>query len=179
MIMAKKFKLRKVLEKNLYETLNYNQKIYQHILNTIHSTGTVRKFVYTHLELPHFPYYYDQFGNPYPDEIMVNNAPGDKIKYIEYLKYTNKVLLKLVDEIINNNQTPPVIILMSDHGFRWLAGGAGKYEFSNLFSVYLPDKNYSQFNDSITSVNVFRALLNTEFCQQSRMLKDTTIAIGK
>jgi len=108
-----------------------------------------------------------------------NIDPGDRAKYIQYLRYTNTVLLKIVDEIIQSNKTPPVIILMSDHGFRWLPGGDDTYAFSNLFSIYLPDKNYGLFNDSITNVNVFRALLNAKFCQQLPMLKDTCITIGK
>jgi hypothetical protein len=176
--LAKKFKRKEVVKKSILGNLNYNQRIYDRTIKTIHSLNRAPKFVYTHLELPHFPYYYDQNGNLYPYEIIVNIAAGDKKKYIQYLQYTNKVLTKLIDEIIYNNSTPPVVILMSDHGYRWASSGTDSYVFNNLFSVYLPGKNYSLFNDSITNVNVFRTLLNTEFCQQMPMLKDTTITIG-
>jgi hypothetical protein len=176
--LAGMLNLKDVVKKSLLENLGYNEQIFQHTINTAHSPNTVPKFVYTHLELPHYPYYHDRNGNPYPYEKILNDVPGNKKNYVEYLQYTNKVLLKLVDEIIQSNRTPPVVILMSDHGYRCYPTGAEAYVFVNLFSVYLPNKDYRGFNDSITNVNVFRTLLNTEFCQQLPILKDTSITIG-
>lgn len=122
--LAGMLNLRSVVKKSLLETLISNEQSYQHTINTAHTTDTVHKFVYTHLALPHYPYYYDKNGNPYPYEKILKDEPGNKENYIQYLQYTNKVLLKLVNEIIQTNRTPPVIILMSDHGYRCYPTGA-------------------------------------------------------
>ena len=111
--VAKKLHLKSVVENSLFENLKYNHQIFERTVKTINSRDTIPKFIYTHFELPHFPYYYDQNGNLYSN--VENIDPGDRAKYIQYLRYTNTVLLKIVDEIIQSNKTPPVIILMSDH----------------------------------------------------------------
>jgi hypothetical protein len=49
-----------------------------------------------------------------------------------------------------------------------------KYYFMNLCAVHLPSGNYSVFNDSLTGVNMFRALLNTQYGQRLPFLKDST-----
>lgn len=167
-----------MLVNSLYENLKYNQQIYQHAISKLHLPDTASEFVYIHLQLPHYPYYYDKDGNLYPLEKISNDAPGNTKNYIQYVQYTNKQLLKLVDEIFINKKEPPVIILMSDHGYRSFPEGFdNSYVFLNIFSVFLPDKKYSQFNDSLTNVNVFRMLLNSAFCQQLSLLKDTSITV--
>jgi len=166
----------RVLKNKAFKWFRYNQHVYEQSIRAVKDTGPGQKFVYTHLELPHYPYYYDKDGKLYPLEKIFNDVPCNTISYIEYLKYTNRILLQLVDEIMHNNRTPPIIILMSDHGYRCIPDSiSSSYLFLNLFSVNLPDKNYSFFNDSLTNVNVFRSIFNTAFCQQLPMLKDSTI----
>ena len=174
---ARMLNLRGVLIKSLYENLRYNQQIYQHAINNIHAPDTTPEFVYIHLQLPHYPYYYDKEGSLYPLEKISNDAPGNTKNYVEYVQYTNQQLIRLIDETLKYNRLPPIIILMGDHGYRCFPKGADSYIFLTLFSTYLPDKNYSRFNDSLTNVNVFRMLLNSAFCQQLPMLKDTCITV--
>jgi hypothetical protein len=176
--VARKLNLRSVLKNYAFRNLQYNQQIYANTMDIVHSSDKTPKFVYTHLQLPHFPYYYDKKGNKYLYEKLLKSQPGDRKMYTEYVQYTNQLLLKLVCEITHYNSTPPVIILMSDHGYRCFPDGAEAYAFLNLFSVYMPDRNYSHFNDSLTNVNVFPTLLNTLFCQQLPVRKDTTIKIS-
>jgi hypothetical protein len=65
--------------------------------------------------------------------------------------------------------------LMGDHGFRHFTEPVEeKYYFMNLSTVFLPSGNYAAFNDSITGVNLFRAILNTQYGQQLPFLKDST-----
>jgi len=83
---------------------------------------------------------------------LANNAA-----FLSNLKYTNKKLIELIDHLLKRSPRPPVIILLSDHGYRYDFNNRGKYAFSNFFSVYFPDKNYSGFSDSMSAVNFFPA----------------------
>jgi hypothetical protein len=100
----------------------------------------------------------------------------DKARYIGYLKYANNQYLQLVDRILKDSKQPPVIIFISDHGFRQPADSPFKDQsFYNFCSVYLPDKNYQAFYPGISNVNLLRVILNQEFRQQLPLLKDSTI----
>lgn len=82
--------------------------------------------------------------------------------------------MALIDHILKSSATPPVIVLMGDHGFRHFKEPVKfKYYFLNLASVHLPSKKYTGFSDSLTGVNIFRAILNTDFGQQLPYLKDS------
>ncbi len=138
-------------------------------------TGTP-KFVYSHLMIPHFPYYYDSSGRAFPLDTMLN-AERNKNKdlFISYLQYSNRQLLALVDTILVHSAKPPVILLMSDHGFREFDTPVdARYHFMNLNAVFLPGKNYTAFYTGMTSINQFRVLFNTAFEQQIPLLKDST-----
>ena len=98
--------------------------------------------------------------------------------YIEYLQYGNKRLLELIDNILAGSVSPPLIIVLSDHGFRHPEKKADPaYDFINLNAVYFPDGNYSQFYDSISNVNQFRLIFNQYFGQRLPMLKDSTTSL--
>jgi hypothetical protein len=126
--------------------------------------------------MPHYPYYFDKNGMEKPYETLVEGNQLNKQAYIEYLQYANKKLLALVEHILNSSATPPVIILMGDHGFRHFTSPVvAKYHFLNLAAVYLPSKDYAGFSDSLSGVNFFRTILNTSFNQRLPSLKDSTI----
>jgi hypothetical protein len=132
-------------------------------------------FVYTHLNIPHHGYFYDSNGMMTPVVALTDEFTMDKNAYVSYLKYSNRKLLELVDHIKKNAATPPVIILMSDHGFRQLPEGTDhRYYFMNLNAVYLPGGNYGGFYDGMSNVNQFRVILNSQFNQHLPLLKDST-----
>ena len=136
------------------------------------------KFIYTHLLMPHNPYYYDKDGKELKYELLRKIYDSTETRYISYLQYCNKVFLQLIDDIKSNSPEPPIIILMSDHGFK----GYNNYDhvetyFSNFNSIYLPDSNYKSFYKGISNVNQFRVLFNSQFNQQLPLLKDSTIII--
>ena len=136
------------------------------------------KFVYTHLMMPHFPYYFDSSGNALPLWKMSGLAQANAQDYTGYLLYTNKKLLELVDFILAKSANPPVIILLGDHGFRHPEMETDpRYDFMNLNAVLLPSRDYSGFKDSTTNVNQFRMLFNNLFNQQLPLLKDSTINV--
>ena len=79
--------------------------------------------------------------------------------------------------IFQKNETgSPIVLLMSDHGFREFRDEEKvdhKYQFMNLNAVLLPGKDYKNFYKGISAVNQFRAVLNTEFGQELPLLKDS------
>jgi len=173
--LVSRWKSRKNLEILTYANRNNNENIYNLTWKLAEKKTTKPKFVYSHLMMPHYPYYFDKNGNEQPFETLLEDNQTNTTAYIEYLQYANKKLLALVDHILKSSATPPIIVLMGDHGFRHFKQPVeSKYYFLNLASVYLPSKNYSGFSDSLTGVNFFRTILNTSFKQQLPYLKDSS-----
>jgi len=111
-----------------------------------------------------------------PIEQLYEGQEVNKQNYTEYLQYCNQRILELINEIFASAKQPPVVMLLGDHGFRHVEKKEDhKYAFMNLNAIYLPDKNYSKFYDSISNVNQFRVFFNTEFGQQLPLLKDSTV----
>ena len=166
------------LKKKKYENMHYNNELIASTSRISSDRNLQPKFVYTHLEMPHYPYYYNSDGGEYPFEVLDTVTISNKEHYLGYLQYANKVLLNLVDTIMKNSVHPPVIILMSDHGYRRLTPKKDPaLRFSNLFSIYLPNGNYAKVADTMSAVNVFRTVLNNQFCQDLPMLPHRSISI--
>lgn len=175
-LLITKFKSENELKEYAYYHKKGNEKLFGLTLNTAREKTGLPKFVLTHLMMPHYPYYYDRNGNEFPYETLAEGNQQNQQHYIEYLQYSNKKLLELVDQILKNSTSPPVIVLMGDHGFRHFDKQIDpNYYFNNLVSVHLPGNNYSLFSDSLTNVNLLRAVLNTSFEQRLPYLRDTAI----
>jgi hypothetical protein len=164
----------------------YSLSMRDNIQNFIHRTKHVSgettiqpKFIYTHLLMPHAPYFYDSLGKATGlDTMACGTDLGDstlQAYYISYLKYCNKKVLELTDHIIAHSPTPPLIILAGDHGYRDIKDTRKSFEYSNLQAVLLPSRNYKDFYDQLSGVNLFRVILNTQFNQHLPLLKDTII----
>jgi hypothetical protein len=158
-----------------YANQKNNENIYELTWKQAERQSPKPKFVYTHLMMPHYPYYYDSTGNERPYEKLQEGNQGDEKAYIGYVAYANKKLEALIDHILKHSTRPPLIVLMGDHGFRHFKSPvAFKYYFLNLAAIHLPSKNYSGIPDTITGVNLFRTILNREFEQQLPYLKDSS-----
>lgn len=167
-----KKKIEKILRHNMYNNIK-TDSLFRQFLKTKKSKPV---FAYTHLDMPHHSYYKKSNGELIPVEMLTDEFTMDKSAYIEYLKYTNTKLLELIDEIKANSTYPPIIVLMSDHGFRQLEKTVDKkYNFMSLTAVSMPDSNYTGLYNGMSSVNIFRNILNTQFKQQLPLLKDSTI----
>ncbi len=154
-----------------------NQRNEALTIDLLKSVPEKPRFVYTHLMLPHYPYYFNKDGQPYAIE-TVQDHYNDKDRYIQYLQYANLRLLALVDSILAASPSP-VILLMGDHGFRqWDNPPSMHALYNNLNAVLIPGRDYSRFYEGISNVNEFRVLLNTVFGQQLALLKDSTVFIS-
>lgn len=176
--LATDLKLRSVINNYVYGQLRNNEKVYKLTEEIAEKKSNVPKFVYSHLIMPHNPYYFDKVGNPTSIEKLQDYSGANRKDFVEYLQYANKKLLDLIDHIKNKSSQPPVIILMGDHGFRQFNDSTDKkYQFMNLSSIYLPNGSYSSYYDSSSLVNQMRIFLNTQFNQKLTLLKDSTVFI--
>lgn len=176
--LANHLHMNKYVKELLYAANRDNEKLYNLTMDNARMRLNKPKIIYTHLLMPHHPYYYDENGKARSFE-EVNTLPlNDRPAYLSYLRYSNKKMLQLVDHILANSPAPPVIALLSDHGFRYFDENYEKYAFSNLLSIHLPSGNYNQFKDSLTNVNFFSTFLNTTFQQHLPMQSDTSLVVN-
>lgn len=178
--LALTFKLESEIHRLSYAMHHCNQLLLNRLLEDVNTKTEKPRFVYTHMTMPHYPYYFRKDGQPNPIELLQEGQQSGKKEYIEYLQYSNGLLLETIDRIVTNSKKPPIILLMGDHGFREFPEGFEKHApfyYMNLNAVLLPDRDYSKFYNGISSVNQFRALLNTVFHQQLPYLKDSTILL--
>ncbi|MEO6613207.1 MAG: hypothetical protein ABIT05_15080 [Chitinophagaceae bacterium] len=169
------FKLPSLIKADRNRDLNNNTKLFSRTMEIAEQKSARPKFVYTHLAMPHYPYYFDSSGNAMSYTMLTDEYILDKKAFLGYLHYSNRKYLELIDHILAASATPPIIILMSDHGLRELKDSVDKkYYFMNLNSVFLPGSNYSGFYKGQTNINQFRIILNTQFQQHLRLLKDSS-----
>jgi hypothetical protein len=169
------FKIESEMRNFAYRELNSNNRLIERTRKEAESHDGNPRFIYTHLMMPHYPYFFDSSGKANPIETLMENQQVQKEKYIGYLQYSNRIFLQLIDHILAHSKTPPIIIFMGDHGFRHLPPSVDKsYHFMNFSSIHLPNKNHPPLPDTLSSVNQFRILLNLQFGQQLPLLKDST-----
>ncbi len=121
------------------------------------------KFVYIHLITPHTPFAFDKDGNPVaPDQ----TKPIDG--YVNQVMFINKFILPNLQMLIDESESPPVIILQGDHG-QLNKNKAAQLKILNAY--YLPD-GYDALYPSITPVNSFRIIFNSYFGTKFSQLPD-------
>jgi hypothetical protein len=158
-------------------TFPYGQHV-SRVENTLTNLSTLPEvvglnFVYAHLMIPHPPYIYEADGSIRLDDRYYREALNQPISeeyyqdgYVKNLEYTNAVMLPLIKTLIQESQTPPVIILLSDHGMR------DENRMENLIAVFDPKLGVGEIYSTITPVNIFRVLLNTHFGTDYPFLED-------
>jgi hypothetical protein len=151
-----------------------NESMIEQTLNDSKKEEKRPAFYYVHLTMPHHPYTFDSTGKrtvPY----FLRKEPSLKEQdddYLQFLVYTNKRMSVFISELKKNTGNNAVILLMSDHGFRF-QDQIKPLSFQNFNAIYLPGKEYAGWYDGMTNVNQFRVLFNTLFHQQLPMLKDS------
>ncbi|MDQ3682850.1 MAG: LTA synthase family protein [Bacteroidota bacterium] len=170
-----RFKVKSEIKRFTNSTLKNNKKILSNTYSIVNTNSISPRFIYTHLMMPHYPYYFDASGHPNPTESLMEEQQHLQKNYLGYLQYCNKIFLQLIDTILQKSNEPPIIIFMSDHGFRhFIPPLHQQYHFMNFNSIYLPGKNYTGFYDSISGVNQFRIILNKQFKLNLPLLKDSS-----
>jgi len=146
--------------------LNNNNKIIKNLKEQVVRQHKKPRFIYSHLTMPHSPYYFMSNGQPYPERDIKEGGEWLDGHYLEYLQYSNKVLIDLVDFMLQHSQKSPVIILISDHGFRHYSKKVDEsYDFYNLNATFLPNRYIPNFREGMSNVSYMRSLLNLLFNQ--------------
>ena len=127
-------------------------------------------FVFSHILVPHPPFLFDSEGNPVssvrPEGLESwQNEEG----YINSIKFANKKIMQVVDELLTDPKNHPIIIIQADHGYGFDIDSSKPNKESleqrmSIFSAYyLPGTEENLSDNVITPVNTFRIIFNSYF----------------
>ena len=141
-------------------------------LPEIKGTEDAPVFVVGHFRLPHHPFIYDSAENE-----VTGKSNDDKEAYLEQLIYSNKKILEIVDKILENTAKDPVIIVMSDHGYRaeidWENPSNEDYIAGlNILTAYHIPNEMDNLPETISLTNIFRIIFNSYLDTEFEMLED-------
>jgi hypothetical protein len=126
------------------------------------------KFVFAHVMTPHDPFVYNQHGEPEKPENFYNIQ--DFKYYLNQYIYICKRIEGIIDAILGQSASDPIIIIQSDHGPRGDSQtkknpvmGA---DWTSIFNaMYLPQHHHINIAPDFSPVNTFRLILNLYFGQ--------------
>ncbi len=146
------------------------------------------KFIFVHILAPHPPFVFDAGGNALDPAYTfsfddANDFAGGRgqyrNQYVGQVKFVNARLKAVIDEILLNSTTPPILVLQADHGpgmatdFRSAAHTCMRERFSTFAAYYFPEADASLIPPDITAVNVFRMVLDQYFHADLPLLENT------
>lgn len=144
-------------------------------LQTIPVEVEAPKFVYTHLLIPHPPFVFSKDGInlSFPgNDGATTYGPSEKdykVGYRNQLDYINQAILPILKHIIEDSDTPPIIILQGDHG-------VDPKRSYNLNAYYFPGQGKDTLYPTVSPVNSFRLILNNYFDGNYELLPDINYA---
>lgn len=136
------------------------------------------KFVFAHIIVPHPPFIFAPDGNLVDDphyydgeEAMPSDASYIDQGYINQVQFIDQAIVEIVQTIIAESPTPPIIIIQGDHGWR----DDNRYEILNAY--YLPgiSNEDAVLYNTITPVNTFRIIFNAYFAADFPILEDISL----
>ena len=156
-----------------YEQAQRRQTLYtlEHLKTLPEVEGP--EFVVTHLYCPHQPFVFGPEGE-YISSVNWANYE-DKQFYLGQYIFISKEIEQLVDVWLEESETPPIIIIQSDHGLRPHHRGIviGPDEWRKILNaMYLPGMDYSELSDSMSPANTFRLIFNHYFGADYPLLED-------
>ena len=166
----------------------------QRVLNSFEQLETLYqmpgpKFVFAHIISPHPPFVFDQYGQTVEQKHRYYIGDGDDFlgSLEEYLsgypaqvQFVNQKMEHLIDAILGNSSSPPVIIIQGDHGpgsrLVWESPERTcLWERTPILNAYYLPGDWERFlYPSISPVNSFRVILNAYFGTDLPFLPDAT-----
>ena len=142
------------------------------------------KLVVSHIIKPHYPYTFDRHGNIAHEigadgeiqfrEWSDDHDPDAGGAFYGQIDWLNSQLLDVIDSILADSKRPPIIVVMSDHGY--IPGDAPINTHDILAAYYLPQHGRDAIYNGITSANVFRVILDYYFGLDIGRLDDLSFA---
>jgi hypothetical protein len=146
-------------------------------------------FTFAHVICPHPPYVFKRDGSLNTSAKMADLGGFDNFNYwhlsqqfVDQLIHFNKLVERMIANLLENSPEPPIIILQGDHGTSYLGGEGGdtlspsiphiNERMSILFGCYAPKEVTDNLYDSISPVNIFRVVLNESFNAGYELLPD-------
>ena len=156
-----------------YEQAQRRQTLYtlEHLKTLPEVEGP--KFVVTHLYCPHQPFVFGPEGEYISSANWANYK--DKQFYLGQYIFISREIEKVVDVLLEESETPPIIIVQSDHGLRSHHRGIviGADEWRKILNaLYLPGMDADVLYDNISPVNTFRLIFNQYFGADYPLLED-------
>ncbi|GMW01745.1 MAG: hypothetical protein AMXMBFR84_28820 [Candidatus Hydrogenedentota bacterium] len=153
------------------------------------------KIVFTHLLVPDPPFLFTRDGHraqPFGRGSLAIDrefraSPEEYVAaYREQLHFTNQLLQKAIDSVLDASKSPPIILIVSGQGSRFVRGVTGaesipKDIFSNFVAVHLPrhDTPLTPLPADITLVNVFPFVLNAVFDADVDVQEDVCYSVAE
>jgi len=161
------------------ENVREQQECYFSELPEIHKKIQEPVFVYAHIMVPHPPNLFGPNGEHVMPRIYYNEwgTQEDKDRYLDTLQYTNLRIEEFIEKVLNETDHQPIIIIESDHGtdfgvdWNEPTNEMLKQRFSNLNAYYMPE-GQEMLYDTITPVNSFRIMFNSNFNGNFELLED-------
>lgn len=130
-------------------------------------------FAFAHLLLPHIPYVLDGRCRPLGQSIADDkeaDTPAQRAAYVAQVRCADRLVLELVTTLLRRSPTPPVILVVGDHGPRFadigfyghparVSTAFVRERFGALGAFYLPAGGDSAFREPVTLVNVLGDVL--------------------
>jgi Sulfatase len=144
-------------------------------------------FVYAHVIVPHPPFIFNSDGSYKKNSLPYtlhdgSDFPGTQQDYIEgyrdQVEYVDKVMEKVITEILSKSTPAPIIIIQADHGpgayLDWDSAQKTNLDerMSILNAYYFPGGHSGSLYASITPVNSFRLLFSEYFGLAYPLLAD-------
>lgn len=143
------------------------------------------KFVFAHVMAAHPPFVYGEDGEVRSRAAQVVTDTGGRDDLIEHrdayqgqVRYINRFLLAMVDDILRSSPKEPVIIIQGDHGsglyMNWQSAEETCFaeRKSILNAYYFPGGKTEMLYPTITPVNSFRVVFNTYLGADLLLLED-------
>lgn len=122
------------------------------------------KFIFAHILVPHPPFIFAPDGKfQWADDRVAG--------YNRNVQFIDSHIVPVVDTIIKKSKTPPVIIIMGDHGpFGNQVTPSMRLAILNAY--YVNDEAKKDLYESITPINSFRVVFNNYFGTNYPLLED-------
>lgn len=140
-------------------------------LKTLAEDVSSPKFLFINLEVTHPPFVFNADGSintdtGFSDNLKFSDYPQFKADYIKAVQFINGQVLEIIENILANSKTPPIIIIQGDHGFR-------DKDYTNMnFEAFLIPGAESYYYPTLSPVNTFRIIENVLFNSKLPLLPD-------